>query len=92
MVETESVICGLLGGGLSILLAILLINPVNALVTDAIYRYNFSLLSQTTFNLGSFRLWVIPIILGLALLTAIISALIPSIIAARKDPAKAINE
>ena len=92
MVETESVLCGLLGGGLSILLAILLINPVNALVTDAIYKYNFSLLSQTTFNLGSFRLWVIPIILGLALVTAIISALIPSIIAARKDPAKAINE
>lgn len=92
MVETESVLCGLLGGGLSILLAVLLINPVNALVTDAIYKYNFSLLSQTTFTLGSFRPWVIPIVLGLALVTAIISALIPSIIAARKDPAKAINE
>ena len=92
MVETESVLCGLLGGGLSILLAVLLINPVNALVTDAIYKYNFSLLSQTAFTLGSFRLWVIPIILGLALVTAIVSALIPSIIAARKDPAKAINE
>ncbi len=92
MVETESMMCGLLGGALAILVAALLIKPLNAAVTSAIYKYGFSLLSRTAFTLGGFRLWVIPIVLGLALVTAIISALIPAIIAARKDPAKAINE
>ena len=92
MVETESLLTGLLGGFLSILAAILLIKPINVLVKQAIYQYNFYLLSQTTFDLGGFKWWVAPILIGLALLTALVSALIPAIIAARKDPAKAINE
>lgn len=92
MVETESLLTGLLGGGLSILTAILLIKPLNVLVKKAIYQYNFYLLSSTTFDLGGFRWWVAPILVGLALLTALISALVPAIIASRKDPAKAINE
>ena len=92
MVETESLLTGLLGGCLSILAAILLIKPISALVKKAIYQYNFYLLSQTTFDLGGFQWWVAPILIGLALLTALISALIPAIIASRKDPAKAINE
>ena len=92
MVETESALCGVLGGGLSVLIAALLIEPLNVLVTKAIYQYNFYLLSRTTFTLGGFRLWVAPILIGLALITAIISALIPAIVASRKDPAKAINE
>lgn len=92
MVETESILTGLLGGLLSILAAILLIKPLNVLVKKAIYQYNFYLLSDTTFDLGGFKWWVAPILIGLALLTAIISALIPAIIASRKDPAKAINE
>ena len=92
MVETESILTGLLGGGLSILAAILLIKPLNVLVKRAIYQYNFYLLSSTTFDLGGFRWWVAPILIGLALVTAVISALIPAIIASRKDPAKAINE
>ena len=92
MVETESLLTGLLGGALSILLAILLIKPVNVLISKAIYQYNFYLLSDTTFDLGGFKWWVAPIIIGLALLTALISALIPAIIASKKDPAKAINE
>ena len=92
MVETESMLTGLLGGGLSILAATLLIKPLNVLVSKAIYQYNFYLLSDTTFNLGGFKWWVAPILIGLALLTALISALIPAIIASKKDPAKAINE
>ena len=92
MVETESMLTGLLGGGLSILAASLLIKPLNTLVSKAIYQYNFYLLSDTTFDLGGFKWWVAPILIGLALLTALISALIPAIIAAKKDPAKAINE
>ena len=92
MVETESLLTGLLGGGLSILAAILLIKPLNVLVKQAIYQYNFYLLSQTVFDLGGFQWWVAPILVGLALITALISALIPAIIASRKDPAKAISE
>lgn len=92
MVETESLLTGFLGGILSILVSIILIKPINMLVESAIYRYNFYLLSDTTFDLGGFNWWVAPIIIGLALLTALISALIPAIIASKKDPAKAINE
>ena len=92
MVETESIICGTFGGLVSILLSIILIRPLNTLVTKAIYQYNFYLLSQTTFDLGGFQWWVAPILIGLAVLTALISALIPAIIASKKNPAKAINE
>ena len=92
MVETESLLCGLLGGCLSVLFAVLLVKPLNVIVQLAIYRYNFYLLSQTQFDLGGFRPWVAPILIGLAVVTALISALIPSILASRKDPAKAINE
>ena len=92
MVETESLLTGFLGGCLSVLAATLLIKPISVLVKRAIYQYNFYLLSQTTFDLGGFQWWVAPILIGLALLTALVSALIPAIIASRKDPAKAINE
>ena len=92
MVETESLLCGFAGGIFSILLSIILIRPINILITGAIYDYHFYLLSKTTFDLGGFRWWVAPIIIGVALLTALVSALIPAIVAAKKDPAKAINE
>ncbi len=92
MVETESLLSGLVGGFVSILVSALLIAPLNKMVTSAIYKYNFYLLSNTTFDLGSFKWWVAPILIGLALITALVSALIPSIIASKKDPAKAINE
>ncbi len=92
MVETESIICGTFGGIVSIIVSILLIRPINTLVTKAIYQYNFYLLSKTTFDLGGFQWWVAPILIGLAILTAAISALIPAIIASKKNPAKAINE
>lgn len=92
MVETESIICGTFGGLVSILLSVVLIRPINTLVTRAIYQYNFYLLSQTSFDLGGFNWWVAPILIGLAILTAAISALIPAIIASKKNPAKAINE
>ena len=92
MVETESIITGIFGGLFSVLLGILLVRPINSLVTNAIYQYRFYLLSQTTFDLGGFNWWVAPILIGLAILTSVISALIPAIIASRKKPARAINE
>ena len=92
MVETESLIAGLFGSILSILLSIILFHPINKLLTGAIYQYKFYLLSSTTFTLPGFQWWVAPIMVGLGLLTALISALIPSIIASKKDPARAINE
>ena len=92
MVETESIICGALGGIFSVILALLLIKPLNSLITMAIYQYRFVLLSQTTFDLGGFNWWVAPILLGLAIVTAVISSIIPAIIASRKNPAKAMNE
>ena len=92
MIETESLICGLFGGALSILFSAVLVPPINQLVTNAIYRYNFYLLSRTTFTLSGFQWWVAPILVGIALVTALISALIPAIIASKKDPARAINE
>ena len=92
MVETESVISGFLGGLLSIGLSVILVPPLNTLLIKAIYQYNFYLLSKTTFTLGGFQFWVAPILVGLAIVTALVSALIPAIIASRKDPAHAINE
>ena len=92
MIETESLITGLLGGVFSVLLSLLLVDPVNILIKNAIYDYKFYLLSTTTFELGGFKWWVAPIMIGIGLVTAILSALIPSLIASRKNPAKAINE
>ena len=92
MVETESLLCGFLGGASSILLSLLLVNPLNALIKNAIYTYNFYLLSRTTFTLSGFQWWVAPILVGLAIVTALVSALIPAIIASKKNPAHAINE
>ena len=92
MVETESFISGLFGGIFSIVLSVILIPPLNNLLTIAIYKYRFYLLSSTTFTLSGFQWWVAPILIGLGLLTALVSALIPAIIASKKDPAHAINE
>ena len=92
MIETESLLCGFLGGILSILLSVIFINPINGFIKAAIYQYKFYLLSQTTFELSGFQWWVAPILIGIALLTALVSALIPAIIASRKDPARALNE
>lgn len=92
MVETESLFCGLFGGLFSILVTLLLIAPVNILITNAIYKYKFYLISTVQFQLEGYQWWVAPISIGLGIFTAVISALIPSILASRKDPAKAINE
>ena len=61
-------------------------------MTDTIHRYNFYLLGRRIFELEGFQWWVAPIMIGLGLLTALVSALIPSYIASKKDPAHAINE
>ena len=92
MIETESLITGILGGILSVILAAILVNPTNEIIKGAIYQYNFYLLSRTTFTLSGFQWWVSPILIIAAILTSLISALIPASIAAKKDPAKAINE
>ena len=92
MVETESLFCGLFGGLLSILVTLIIISPVNAIITNAIYKYKFYLISTVKFDLEGYQWWVAPICIGLGILTAAISALISSILASRKDPAKAINE
>lgn len=92
MVETESMICGLFGGIMSILLTLILIKPAQAMITQAIYDFNFYLISKTEFDLGGFKWWAAPILIGIAVLVAMVSALIPAIMASRKDPAKAINE
>lgn len=92
MVETESLFCGLFGGLFSILVTLLLIAPVNILITNAIYKYKFYLISTVQFQLEGYQWWVAPISIGLGIATAVISALIPAILASKKDPAKAINE
>ena len=92
MVETESILSGFIGSLLSILICVLLVQPVNIMLTDAIYRYKFYLLSKTTFTLPGFQWWVAPILIGVGILTAAISAIIPALVASRKDPARAINE
>ena len=92
MIETESLITGVLGGALSIILSLIFISPTNTLITDAIYRYNFYLLSRTDFVLPGFQWWVAPILIGIGVLVSLISAFIPALIASRKDPARALNE
>ena len=92
MFETESFICGLIGSLLSILICVLFVQPINVLLTAAIYRYKFYLLSNTVFTLPGFQWWVAPIMIGIGLVTALLSALVPAIIASKKDPAHAINE
>ena len=92
MVETESIICGLFGGIASILLSLMIISPVNKLITNAIYKYKFYLISSVKFDLEGYQWWVAPICIGIGIATAAISALIPAILASKKDPAKSINE
>ena len=92
MFETESFICGLIGSLLSILICVVFVQPINALLTTVIYRYKFYLLSNTTFTLPGFQWWVAPIMIGIGLATALLSALVPAIIASKKDPAHAISE
>lgn len=92
MVETESLMSGLIGSLVSVAFCFVLVPPVNVMLTDAIYKYKFYLLSNTTFTLPGFQPWVIPIVIGVGLLTALVSALIPAFVASRKDPARAISE
>ena len=92
MIETESLMTGLLGAMISVILCFAFTPPVNVMLTQAIYEYRFYLLSKTTFVLPGFQAWVIPIIFAVGVATALLSAFIPAIIASKKDPARAISE
>ena len=92
MIETESIMTGILGAMISTVLCFVFTPPVNVMLTQAIYEYKFYILSKTTFTLPGFQAWVIPIIFAIGVATALLSALIPAVIASKKDPARAISE
>ena len=92
MIETESIMTGILGAMISTVLCFTFTPPVNVMLTQAIYEYKFYILSKTTFTLPGFQAWVIPIIFAIGVATALLSALIPAVIASKKDPARAISE
>ena len=92
MVETESMMTGILATVVSVILALILVVPVSEWLTATIKKYNFTILAKNSFVLGGFHWWVVLVMLGIGVVSSVVSALIPSIIAARKDPAKAMNE
>ena len=92
MVETESMMTGILATVVSVILALILVVPVSEWLTATIKKYNFTILARSSFVLGGFHWWVVLVMLGIGVVSSVVSALIPSIIAARKDPAKAMNE
>lgn len=86
----ENVILGLSSGIIGVVLGTILIEPVLSIIVNVIKDINLNSFNVDTLNMSRFNiLHLALLILGSVLLT-VISGIIPSIMAARKDPVKAL--
>lgn len=86
----ENAILGLSSGIIGVTLGTLLIEPVLSVIINVIKDINLNSFNVDNLNMSSFNIiYLILLILGSMLLT-VISGIIPSIMASKKDPVKAL--
>ena len=87
---SENALIGLFSGIIGVILGTVLIKPVLSLIINVIRDINLNSFSVESLNMSSFNiLHLLLLILGSILLT-ILSGIIPSVMASRKDPVKAL--
>ena len=86
----ENAILGLSSGIFGVTLGTLLIEPVLSVIINVIKDINLNSFNVDNLNMSGFNIiYLILLILGSMLLT-VISGIIPSIMASKKDPVKAL--
>ncbi len=86
----ENAILGLSSGIIGVILGTILIEPVLSVIINVIKEINLNSFNVNNLNMNGFNIvYLILLIFGSMMLT-IISGIIPSIMASRKDPVKAL--
>ena len=92
MFLTESFWIGLLAGIVSIVSAIFVSPALGGAIVNLVRMYDTEMLNTVPLDLGSLVGWVIPVIIGGAIISSIIASLIPAMIGANKKPAEVLKE
>ena len=92
MFLSENFLIGLLAGILSIVSAIFVSPALGGAIVNLVRMYDTEMLNTVPLNLGSLVSWVIPVIIGGAIISSIIASLIPTMIGANKKPAEVLKE
>ena len=92
MFLSESFFIGLLSGIISIVSAIFISPALGGAISNLVRMYDTEMLNTVPLNLGSLSGWVVPVIIGGAIVSSILASLIPAIIGANKKPAEVLKE
>ena len=92
MFLTENLLVGILSGVVAVLSAIFASPAVGGIVVSMVKLYNTAMLNAVPLDLGTLVGWVVPVIIGGAVISSIIASLIPTIIGANKRPAEILKE
>ena len=92
MFLTESFWIGLLAGIVSIISAIFASPALGGAIVNLVRMYDTEMLNTVPLDLGSLVGWVIPVIIGGAIISSIVASLIPAMIGANKKPAEVLKD
>ena len=92
MFLTESFLIGLLAGIVSIISAIFVSPALGGAIVNLVRMYDTEMLNTVPLYLGSLVGWVVPVIIGGAIISSITASLIPAMIGANKKPADVLKD
>ena len=86
----ENIIIGLLSGITGVTLGTILIKPVLSVIINVIKDINLNSFSVENLNMNGFNILHLLLLIAGSVMLTVVSGIIPSIIAAKKDPVKAL--
>lgn len=91
MFLTENLIIGIASGIFASILGVLLTPTLGNIVVSMIKIYDTEMLTSVPIELGTFSLWVVPLIFAGAIISSLLASLVPSLIGSKKEPAEILR-
>ena len=88
----ENLIIGLLSGLLGVIVGTILINPVLSIIIDVMKEAEMTVFSVENLEMSGFNISHLLLLVVGSIILTVISGIIPSIVASKKDPVKALNQ
>ena len=88
----ENLIIGLLSGLLGVIVGTILINPVLSIIIDVMKEAEMTVFSVENLEMSGFNMSHLLLLVVGSIILTVISGIIPSIVASKKDPVKALNQ